>query len=101
MEKNNQREVGEERKSNLFFYVTHQLNLIHSAIKFHQDIPYSYIVMVGTYKDSQKINQREVTQKLKKGEQSVYATHSLNFIHIAIKFHQDIQYGHLIVACII
>ena len=34
-----------------------------------------------------KINQREVTQKL---------TNCLNLIHIAVKFHQDIQYGYLV-----
>ena len=38
-----------------------------------------------------KTNQREVTQKLRKGEQSfLYETHDLNLIHIALKFHQDI-----------
>ena len=43
----------------------------------------------------------EVTQKLRKGEQSfLYVTDCLNLIHIAIKFHQDIPYGYLVMACI-
>ena len=38
-----------------------------------------------------RTNQREVTQKLRKGEQSfLYATHGLNLIRIASKF-QDIH----------
>ena len=53
----------------------------------------------GTHIDSvgKKINQREVTQKLRKGEQSfLYVTNCLNLIHITIKFHQDIPYGYLL-----
>ena len=78
-----------------FLYVTHRRNLIHIAIKFHQDIPYS------TQKVCQKFHHREATQKLRKGEQSfLYATHPLNLIHIAIKFHQDILYSNLLMVCI-
>ena len=76
--------------------MTDCLKFIHIAIKFHQDIPYGYIPSYGTRIDSvgKKINQREVTQKLRKGEQSfLYVTHCLELIHIAIKFHQDIPYG--------
>ena len=44
--------------------------------------------------DELKTNQREVTQKLRKGEQSfLYVTHGFNLIHIALKFHQDILYS--------
>ena len=51
------------------------------------------------HKASLKFNQIEVTQKLRKGEQSfLYATHHLNLIHIAIKFNQDIPYGYLVMA---
>ena len=40
-------------------------------------------------------NQREVTQKVRKGEQSfLYATSCLGLIHIAIKFHPDIPFNH-------
>ena len=52
------------------------------------------------YKASLKFYQREVTQKLRKGEQSfLYVTHYLNLIHIDIKFNQDIPYGYLGMAC--
>ena len=56
----------------------------------------------GTQIDSVvKTNQREVTQKLRKKEQSfLYATHSLDLIHNVIKFHQDILYGFLVMALI-
>ena len=46
-------------------------------------------------KVSQKFNQREVTQKVRKGEQLfLHATRCLDLIYIAIKFHQDISYSH-------
>ena len=49
----------------------------------------------------EKTNQREVTQKLRMREQSfLYATHCLDLIHIAIKFHQNIPYGYLVMASI-
>ena len=34
-----------EKDSNLFLYAPHCLDLVHIAIKFHQDIPYCYLVM--------------------------------------------------------
>ena len=44
-------------------------------------------------------NQREVSQKVGKEEKSfLYATHCPNLIHTAIKFHQDIPYGFLVIA---
>ena len=52
------------------------------------------------YKAILKFYQREVTQKLRKEEQSfLYVTHHLNLIHIAIKFNQDIPYGYLGMPC--
>ena len=41
-------------------------------------------------------NQREVTQKLCKGEQPFSVTYRLNLIYIAKKFHHDIPYGYLL-----
>ena len=39
--------------------------------------------------------------KVRKGEQSfLHAIRRLDLIHSAIKFHQDIPYGYLVVACI-
>ena len=39
-----------------------------------------------------KTNQRDMTQKLRKGEQPLlYAAHSLALIHIPINFHEDIR----------
>ena len=46
------------------------------------------------YKVSQNFNQREVTQKVRKGEQLfLHPTCRLDLIYIAIKFHQDVSYG--------
>ena len=43
------------------------------------------------YKNSGKINQRGITSKLRKGEQSfLYATYRPDQIHIPIKLHEDI-----------
>ena len=59
------------------------------AIKFHQDVPYGYLVTAHILIVWKK-HQRKVTQKLRKREQSfLYATHCLDLIHIAI------QYGYL------
>ena len=62
-----------------------------------------HVAIVTTYdmkKDGlKKISQREVTQKLRKGEQSFLKVRDcLNLIHIAIKFHHDIPYGYLVMA---
>ena len=44
----------------------------------------------------EKSNKREVTQKVKKGEQSfLHATRRLGLIHIAMKRHSDIPHGWL------
>ena len=44
---------------------------------------------------SQKFNQSDVTQKVRKGEQLfLHATRSFDLIYIAIKFHQDISYSY-------
>ena len=47
-------------------------------------------------KDStEKSNQREVIQRVRKGEQLfLHATRRLDLIHIARKFHSDIPYGY-------
>ena len=42
-----------------------------------------------------KSNQREASQKVRKGEQSfLHATRHLGLIHITMKFHSDIPYGY-------
>ena len=48
------------------------------------------------HKDSiEKKDQMEVTQEVRKGEQSLlHATRHLDLIHIAMKFHSDIPYGY-------
>ena len=41
------------------------------------------------------INQRDITWKLRKGEQSLLCkTHCHNLIHISIKLHEDIPNGY-------
>ena len=42
------KEVTQKLRAIFFLYVTHGLNLIHIAIKFHQDIPYGYLVKACT-----------------------------------------------------
>ena len=69
-------------------YGTHCLELIHIALKFHQAILYGYLVIALT-RECEKNNQREVTWKYRKQDQSfLYVTHCRNIIHIAIKFHR-------------
>ena len=72
-------------ESNTFLYMAHRLNFIHI-------VSWRYSILLPTYglhKVSLKFYQREVTQKLRKGEQSfLYAIYHLNLIHIAIKFHR-------------
>ena len=69
--------------------MTHCLAIIHIAIKFHQDIPNGYLVMACIRIVWKKKNQREVTQKQRKGDQSfLYTKHCLNLMHTAIKFHR-------------
>ena len=57
--------------------------------------------MVGT-RSVKKNNQREVIQKVRKGERSfLHATCRLDLIHIVIKFHRDIlKAGFLVMICI-
>ena len=53
-----------------FLYATLPLNLISTVIMINQDITYSHLLIVG--KGQSKINQREVTQKVRKGERSFF-----------------------------
>ena len=70
---------------------------IHIAMKFHSDIPYHYRVRMHTRIVCKKTNQRAVTQKLGKGKQPfLYMSRRLDLIHIAMKFHQTIPYGYLV-----
>ena len=49
-------------KESIFLNMTSRLNIIHIALKFHQDIPHGYLLMVR--KRSVKLNfiRREVTR---------------------------------------
>ena len=65
--KSNKREVSQKlREVHLTLNATRRLNLIYIAKKFHQDILY------GAHKGNQKFDQRNVIQKLGKGEQSFF-----------------------------
>ena len=100
-QKLHQREVTQKlRKGQQYFlYVTLPLNLISIAVMIHQDIPYNNLLMVGT-RSVKNLIKREVTKKVRKGEQSfMHVTCRLYLIYIAIKFHQDILYCYLIMAC--
>ena len=47
-----------------------------------------------------KINQRDITWKIRKGEQSfLCTTHRHNLLHIPIKLHEDIPNGYRVMAC--
>ena len=48
-----------------YLYVTHCIKLIHTALNFHLDIPYGYLVMACTRTDL-GIYQRDVTPENKK-----------------------------------
>ena len=65
-------------------------------MKFNSDIPYGYPVTMGTRIVCKILIKGK---KVRKGEQSFsYATHSLNLVYIAMKFHQNILYGYLVMA---
>ena len=78
--KTSQRDVTQKlRKEKTFFflYATRSLDLIHIAVKFHQDIPYAYLVMECiSIVWKKKPSQSEVTQKLGKEEQHVVPWHT-------------------------
>ena len=68
-------------------------------MKFHQNIPYGYLIMAHTRIVCKKTNQRAVTQKLRnfKGRAIIFVCNSrVDLIHIAMKFHQNIPYGYLV-----
>ena len=62
--KSNQREITQKvrKREQSFLHVTHCLDLIHLAMKFRQNIPYGYVVMVRT--------RIVCVKKLKKGRNS-------------------------------
>ena len=65
-----------------FLRTTHRCDLIHIPIKLHEDIPNDYLVMSCT-RILKKSNQRGITWKLRKGEQSSLSmTHDPDLIHI-------------------
>ena len=68
-----------------FLYSTYRLNLAHIDIPYAKG--YSKLLITGM---SENENGRAIF---------LYATQNLNLIHIAIKFHQDIPYGYLVMAC--
>ena len=56
----------------------------------HDNIPNGYYVMSCT-RILEKINQRGITWKKRKGEQSLLCTtHRHDLIHIPVKLHEDI-----------
>ena len=51
-------------------------------------VPIKFVINYLNLKTGEKNNQRDVTQKLRKREQSfLYATHHLDLIYIARRFH--------------
>ena len=51
-------------------------------------------------RDIKKSYEREVTQKVRKGEQSfLHTTHGLDLIHINMKFHSVSPYGYPVMMC--
>ena len=67
LEKNNQN-CKVRKGEQLFLYTTRRHDLIHIPIKLHEDIPNGYCVMAHTRMFEK--NQRGITWKLRKGEQS-------------------------------
>ena len=63
------------KRKQSFLCMTRRRDQIHILIKLHEDIPNGYGVMLCT-RILEKINQRSITWKLRKGEQSfLCATH--------------------------
>ena len=60
-------------------------------MNFHQDIPYSNLVITAL-----QIYRREVTQRIIEGSLCLKC---LNLIYIALKFNHDISKGYLVMGC--
>ena len=76
-----------------FLCGTRRPDLIHIPIKLHEDILNDYSIMERT-RMFDKINQKDITSKLRKGEQSfLCVTHRHDLIHTPIKLHEDIPYS--------
>ena len=77
-----------------FLCATHHCNLIHIPIKCMK-IP-QRLLSYGAYKNVwKKINQRGITWKLRKGEQSFLCeTHRLDLIYTPINLYEDILKGY-------
>ena len=83
-----------------FLYSTHRLNLIHIAIKLHQDIPYGYLVMACARIVWKEILSERRNSESKKGRESfLHMTCCLGLIYIALKFHSDIPYCYQVKIC--
>ena len=69
-------------------------NFVLTYYKFLQSFmkTYRYITVTQLWCVQDFLNnQRDITQKVRKGEQPfLYATHRLDLLHIPIKFHEDI-----------
>ena len=102
MGKSNQREVAQKvrKGEQSFLLATCRLNLIHIAMKFYSDIPYGHRVMMHKRIVCKKvIKGLRNSRNLRKGEQPfLNATRRLDRVHIAMKFHQNIPYGHPIMS---
>ena len=75
-------------------YATHGLNLKHIALKFHQDIPYSYLLMVPYVQSNNST--KEINSEAEKGRAIFCATPLINLISIAIIMHEDFPYSNLL-----
>ena len=100
LKKISQRKVTKKlEKERAIFFVCDTLSYTYTHTHCYKVSPrYSiWLPIYRTHKDSVKKNQREVTWKQRKGDQSVlHATHRLNLMYFAMKFHEDIPYGYLL-----
>ena len=60
-----------------FLYATRRFDLIHIAMKFHQNTLYGFLLTSRTIIVCKKTNLRAVTQKLRKGEQPFCMRHAV------------------------
>ena len=74
-------------------FMTHLLNVMHAAVKFHKYILYVF----GDGPDKvyyMELNQGQIIQKPNKQElSSLFMTNYLSAMHAPVKFHKYIPYG--------
>ena len=88
LEKSKGHNLETKKRGTTILCVAYCSDPIHIPMKLHKDIP------CGTFKNGWKKNQRGITWKLRKREQSFLCVTHLDLIYIPIKLHEDIHNGY-------